>query len=54
MPGMQAHVENMLQGLADPENPLTREALVLAGARIIEMARGLRDEAEKETGEEKA
>ncbi|MCR4885257.1 MAG: glycoside hydrolase family 3 C-terminal domain-containing protein [Clostridiales bacterium] len=54
MPGMQAHVENMLQGLADPDNPLTREALVLAGARIIEMARGLRDEAEKETGEEKA
>ena len=54
MPGMPMHVEDLMQGLSDPENPLTREALVLSGARIIDMARELQGMRDGETGETQA
>ena len=52
MPGMQRHVDNLMQGLADPENPLKREDLVLSAARLIDMARQLRDAGQEYAGEE--
>ena len=54
MPGDDLHISSVRSALADPDVPVTREGLERSGARIIDLARELKDMYGEQTGETQA